>query len=142
MVGLFRKTTSEPELGDRIAGLTRRRGILPVAPADAEAGEASTEVPAHSVPEAASTTVNGAPPPSDTVPSVVERQVAALAARPLPARPEPAAEPRPEAPTFQVAPRPQLVGAPASDTGSDKPRLALSPRPEAPQPPAPTTAAA
>src|SRR5579864_3933100 len=99
MVGLFRKTATEPELGDRIAGLTRRRGVQPVAPADEVSSDTPpVDAPARSVPSAL-------PSSSAAASSPTAEQPFALAARPAPAIVvEPAGQARPEAPRID-APR-------------------------------------
>jgi len=120
MVGLFRKTAAEPELGDRIAGLTRRRGAQPVSPLEDAPGEtASTVLPA--APASPET------PPSSLAPPAREQPSAAPATRPTPAIVvEPAGNPRPEAPRLDLVPRPE-AGA-----GANRPRPGLPGRPEAP----------
>jgi pilus assembly protein CpaF len=135
MVGLFRKAGTESELGDRIAGLARRRSAQPAAPADV--GPAET-APADAAPGP----VSSAPPVTSldapataVVPSVSDRPVAALAARPMPAAVQPVAEARPEAPKSDTAPRPELVVGGTGDAG-DRPRPAFPVRAEAPKPPA------
>jgi pilus assembly protein CpaF len=59
MVALFRKASTEPELGDRIAGLARRRGLQPAPPTD----EASA--PIEAAPPRAPADASSAPVPLD-----------------------------------------------------------------------------
>jgi len=133
MVGLFRKTATEPELGDRIAGLTRRNSAQPAALADSSPAESAlADPPARPTPSAPPTTSLYPPPPAPA-PPFAERPVTALAARPTPAIVvEPAADTRPQTPRFDAPPRPELVAG--ADTGGDRPRVAFPGRPEAPQP--------
>jgi pilus assembly protein CpaF len=134
MVGLFRKTATEPELGDRIAGLTRRRGAQPAAPADIGLVEdAPADAPARPAPSAPPPTSLD-PPPDAVTTSLAERPVATLAARPMPAAVQPDAEVQPEAPKSDALLRPAPLAGAAADPDGDRPRLAFPGRPEARQP--------
>jgi pilus assembly protein CpaF len=145
MVGLFRKTATEPELGDRIAGLTRRRGLLPVAPADEVSGESATaETLTRPSPSAPSPT--SLAPPAPTPSLAPSPKPSPAAEQPLAPRTEstivvePAGQTRPEPPRVDAPPRPQpVVGL--ADSGANRPRPTLPAQPEAPTP-APTPDAA
>jgi pilus assembly protein CpaF len=132
MVGIFRKTTTEPELGDRIAGLTRHRGAQPV-PVDAAPGEtalAQGGAPARPEPSA--------PPPPDASPMlvgapVIERPAAPLS-RPMPVVAQPPGETRPELPRLTIPPQPEPANGAAPAV--DRSRPTFPTRPEPAKPPA------
>src|SRR3984893_11732992 len=134
MVGLFRKTASEPELGDRIAGLTRRRGAQPAVVDDAVAGESAPADLAPARPALAEppTTTSLAPHPPAAAPASddAERPFATLTARPMLAPAEPPAETRPETPKLDARPEPESLNGAAADRG-ERPRSALLGRAEA-----------
>jgi pilus assembly protein CpaF len=135
MVGLFRKPTTESELGDRIAGLTRRRGIPPLLdaiPAEALSSESEAsvlvEAPAPSMPLAE---------PAE------ERPIATLTPRLAPVPSEPPEVPAQAPPTPVAAPpepAPPIADENAADEiGSDPLSAASSARPAAATASAPAT---
>jgi pilus assembly protein CpaF len=129
MVGLFRKPQTESELGDRIAGLTRRRGIPPLL--DAIPGEAPP-------PQPEATVLVEAPAPAMALAEAAEESapVARLTPRltPVPAEAPPAPV---EAPP---APEPALAGNNAADeAGSEPLGTAFADRAAAAPAPAPAT---
>jgi pilus assembly protein CpaF len=141
MVGLFRKTTSESELGDRIAGLTRHRGVQPAA----DDAAPSENVPGDNVPgdNASARAAPSASPPASLAPpapSVAltpvndERPIATLSPRPLLAA---AGQPANTLETSSSAapPRREPVNGAAANMGGDRPRPVLAGRPEAASPP-------
>src|SRR5579863_9839055 len=138
MVALFRKTAAEPELGDRIAGLTRRRSAQPGAPPVEVTGEgAPAGVPARTVP-ADPPARSLAPPIPTPAPSLsAEQPFATLAARPAPAIVvEPAGAIRPEPARLNVPALPE-PSAGSADASGNRLRPAFPGRPGAPpQPPA------
>jgi len=123
MVGLFRKTASEPELGGRVAELARRRGLVPQEPAETGASEA--------VAGEALTAVEAPPLATPSPQPAVERPFAAPQARP---RPEPATEARPELPPDDavLTPHFRVSREPASATvrtaSIDRPPLSANPQ--------------
>jgi pilus assembly protein CpaF len=120
MVGLFRKTTTEPELGDRIANLTRRRGgQVP------EIGEAA---PAEVAPSEALTT------PAAQLP--VERPFVTLIPRPGATQVEPGLEKADEPPPNVI---PSTVAEAGGKAASERLRATIFERPGAT--PAPVSAA-
>jgi pilus assembly protein CpaF len=136
MVALFRKTAAEPELGDRIAGLTRRRSAQPVAPAvEVSDEDAPIDFPARLVPgnPLARSLAPSMPAPSPGA----EQQLVALAARPTPAiAVEPAGPARPEPSRLGAPAQPEPLAG-STDASGNRLRPVFPGRPEAPpQPPA------
>jgi pilus assembly protein CpaF len=131
MVGIFRKTTTEPELGDRIAGLTRRRGAQPVL-ADAAPGETALAESAPARPEPPAPRPPDAPPMLTAAPGA-ERPAAPLS-RPMPVVAQPPSETRPELPRLTIPP--QVEPANGAAPAVDRSRPAFPTRPEPAKPPA------
>ena len=122
MVALFRKTTSEPELGDRIAGLTRRRSALMAEPAPAAATDGASTTATPPAPPAAP--VLSEPPPAPAA----ESPFAKLASRSNLAEAE-APSPITVQPLTPSAP-PALKLSDDDAKAIDRSRPALRPTPE------------
>jgi pilus assembly protein CpaF len=118
MVGLFRKTTTEPELGDRIANLTRRRG--------GQVAEIDEAAPAEVTPSEA--------PPLPAARLPVERPFATLIPRPGALPLEPGLEKAEEAPANVIPP---TVAEASGEVVSERPRASIFERPGATPAPVP-----
>jgi pilus assembly protein CpaF len=118
MVGLFRKTTTEPELGDRIANLTRRRG--------GQVAEIDEAAPAEVTPSEA--------PPLPAARLPVERPFATLIPRPGALPLEPGLEKAEEAPANVIPP---TVAEASGEAVSERPRASIFERPGATPAPVP-----
>jgi pilus assembly protein CpaF len=136
MVGMFRKTTTESELGDRIAGLTRRRGVQPAvpddaavppsesAPAEAVSAEAAPAeaAPSYPAPSAPPTTSLASTAPAASSSAVAERPFAAFAT---------GAETSADVPKIMVRPQREPANGAAAEKGGEPLRPAFLTRPQA-----------